>query len=82
MKYKKNVGQSLVLITQFSINMIVPICLCMFIGVYLGEKFSMPIISVPFVIIGTLAGFRNIYILAKKVYKDDKKEQKGDEENK
>ena len=82
MKYKKNVGQLLVLITQFSINMIVPICLCMFIGVYLGEKFSMPIISVPFFIIGALAGFRNIYILAKKVYKDDKKEQKGDEENK
>ena len=70
MKYKKSVFRSLVLVTQFGISMLVPILLCTLIGVYIGEKFSIPIITVPLFIIGALAGFRNIYIMAKKTYED------------
>ena len=81
MKYKKNVRRSLVLFSQFSINMLVPICLCMFLGVFLGDKLSIPFLAVPFFIIGALAGFRNVYILAKSVYKDDK-ESDENEKNK
>ena len=40
MKYQKNVYRSLVLITQFGINMIVPIFLCSFLGVFLDKKFG------------------------------------------
>ena len=67
---KNNVFQSLALVTQFGITMIVPVLLCTLIGVYIGEKFSIPIIAVPLFMIGALAGFRNIYIMAKKTYED------------
>lgn len=70
MKKNKSVFQSLVLVTQFGINMLVPILLCTMIGAYLGEKFSIPIITVPLFIIGALAGFRNVYVMAKKMYED------------
>lgn len=67
---KNNVFQSLVLVTQFGINMLVPILLCTLIGAYIGEKFSIPIITVPLFIIGALAGFRNVYVMAKKTFED------------
>ena len=54
MKYKKSVYRSLALITQFGINMLVPIFLCVMAGIY----------------IGALAGFRNIFIMAKKIYSE------------
>lgn len=69
---KNNVFQSFALVTQFGITMIVPILLCTLIGVYIGEKFSIPIITVPLFIIGALAGFRNVYVMAKKTYEDRK----------
>ena len=79
----KDVQKTLVLITQFGISMIVPIGLCMFLGIFVADKLSAPIITVPFFIIGALAGFRNVYILAKSVYKDDKKKEqdKDDKED-
>ncbi len=66
MKYKKNVYQSLALITQFGIHMIVPILMCTMLGVYIGKKYDMLLIVAPLFVIGALAGFRNIYRLAKK----------------
>lgn len=71
MKYKKNVYQSIAMITQFGINMIVPIFMCTLIGVYIGKKFDMMIIVIPLFIIGALAGFRNVYIMAKKIYEQE-----------
>lgn len=70
MKYKKSVYRSLVLVTQFGISMLVPILLCTLLGVWLGKKFDMPILTVPLFIIGALAGFKNVYIIAKKTYED------------
>lgn len=70
MKHKKSVLQSLVLVTQFGISMLVPILLCTLLGVWIGEKCNIPIISVPLFAIGALAGFRNVYIMAKKTYED------------
>ena len=84
-KSSKNssIGKTLVLVSQFGISMIVPIVLCMFLGMFVADRLSAPIITVPFFILGALAGFRNVYILARSVYEDDKKkEQKGDEERK
>ena len=59
----KGVMKSLVLISQLGISMVVPIALCMFIGMFIAEQLSAPIITVLFFIIGALAGFRNAYIL-------------------
>lgn len=70
MKYKKSVYRSLVFITQFGINMLVPIFLCTMAGVYIGRKFSMEWITIPLFAIGALAGFRNIFIMAKRIYSD------------
>ncbi len=70
MKHKKSVFQSLALVTQFGISMLVPILLCTLLGVWIGEKFDIPIITVPLFVIGALAGFRNVYIMARKTYED------------
>lgn len=68
MKYKKNVYQSMVMITQFGINMIVPIIMCTMAGVWIGEKWNIPIIVIPLFLLGAMAGFRNVYIMAKKIF--------------
>ena len=71
MKYKKNVFQSFTMVMQFGINMIVPILMCTLFGVYIGRKFDMMFIVVPLFIMGALAGFSNIYRMAKKIFEQE-----------
>ena len=74
MKNNRRVFQALTMIMQFGLNMMVPILLCTFLGVWIGEKTGHPIVTVPLFLMGALAGFRNIFIMAKKIYQtDDKK---------
>ena len=73
MKYKKNVGQSLVLITQFSINMIVPILMCTLLGVWIGNRTGAVWVTVPLFFVGALAGGTNIYKMSKKLIESDSK---------
>lgn len=82
MKYKKSVYQSLVLVTQFGINMLVPVLLCSFAGVYLGKRFDMDWIVIPLFFLGALAGFRNIHIMAKKIYqqKEERKQNRAEKD--
>lgn len=68
MKYDKSVYRSLTLITQFGINMLVPIFLCTIAGVFIGKKFSVEWIVIPLFVVGALAGFRNVFIMAQKIY--------------
>lgn len=75
MKYKKSVYQSLVLITQFSIHMLVPIFLCTFLGIWLDKKLGTGFLVIVLFFMGALAGFRNIYIMSKQIY-DTKDEDK------
>lgn len=70
MKYKKSVYRALTFITQFSINMLVPIFLCSFGGLYLDKQLGTSFLFVLLFFIGAMAGFRNIYIFAKRVYED------------
>ena len=70
MKNRK-VFQSLTLILQFGLNMIVPIFMCTLFGVWLGERYDIPIVTVPLFIVGALAGFTNIFKMAKKIYGQD-----------
>lgn len=78
MKYHKTVYQSLTMITQFGITMLVPIFLCSFLGWYLDEKLQTSWLFVALFFIGALAGFRNIFILSKKIFQtqDDTMERK------
>lgn len=67
-KYRKNVYHALTMITQFGINMLVPIFLCSFAGIYIDKRFGTSCWMVILFFIGALAGFRNVYIFAKKIY--------------
>ena len=86
MKYHKSVYQSLAMITQFGITMLVPIFLCSFLGWYLDQWLQTSWLFVALFFIGALAGFRTIFILSKKIFetKDDSmemKRRKGMKEN-
>ena len=77
MKDQRKIFQSLTLILQFGLNMIVPIMLCLMLGVWIGRKYDILWITIPLFIIGALAGFTNIYKMAKKIYGLGKTDRKG-----
>lgn len=64
----QKIFQCLTLILQFGLNMIVPVFMCTMFGVWLGRKYGIPVITVPLFIVGALAGFTNIFKMAKKIY--------------
>ncbi len=64
MKYKKSVYTTFTLISQLGISMIVPVFLCTFVGMKLDEKFSTSV-TIPMIILGILAGARNVYALVR-----------------
>ena len=68
LKQKKTVYQALVTISQFGINMLVPIFLCFFVGLFLDRKMGTSCFMILFFFMGALAGFRNIYLLARRIY--------------
>lgn len=69
MKYKKSVFKTFSLISQLGISMIVPILLCVVIGVEVEEHFHLPL-TIPLMIIGVLAGARNVYALVRHANED------------
>ncbi len=72
-KYDRSVYRSLALITQFGINMLVPIFLCSFLGIWIDRKAGTSYWMIILFFVGALAGFRNIYIMASRIYKDKDK---------
>ena len=68
MKYNRNVYQALTMIMQFGINMLVPIFLCSFAGMYLDRKFGTSFWMILLFFVGTLAGFTNVFRFARKIY--------------
>ena len=46
------------------------------LGVWIGEKYDIPVITIPLFIVGALAGFTNIYKMTKKIYGLDKQDRK------
>lgn len=68
MKYSKNVFRSMAMVTQFGINMIVPIFMCSFAGMWLDEKFGTSFWMVFLFFVGALAGGRNVWVFARKIY--------------
>ena len=72
MRYDKSVYKALTFFSQFTINMLVPIFLCSVAGYLLDKKLETSCLFVILFFIGALAGFRNVYILAKRVYSNGK----------
>ena len=65
MKYQKEVFQNFSLVLQFGITMIVPILICTFLGIFLDRLLGTSFIVIILFFMGALAGFRNIFILAR-----------------
>ena len=68
------VWDALIMVFQFGINMLVPIYICTFLGVWLGNKFDISWIVIPLFFVGAIAGGNNIYKMSKKfIDSQDKK---------
>ncbi len=82
MKYHKNVYRCLALITQFGISMLVPVFLCSFLGIFLDRKFGTQFWMILLFFAGAAAGFRNIYHMARSIYKEKSEKDKYEDQNK
>ncbi|MDY3795097.1 MAG: AtpZ/AtpI family protein [Agathobacter sp.] len=68
------VWDAFIMVFQFGINMLVPIFICTFLGVWLGKKFDISWIVIPLFFVGAIAGGNNIYKMSKKfIDSQDKK---------
>ena len=79
MKNNREVFQSLTMVMQFGINMLVPILACTLFGAWLGEKVHISWLAIPFFVIGALAGMRNVFVFARRIYQP--KEHSGKDAN-
>lgn len=67
-KFNRSVYQSLMMIGQFGINMLVPVFICSFLGMFLDKKLGTSFLVIVFFFIGALAGGRNVFRFAKRIY--------------
>lgn len=73
MKENSIIIRCLSMISQFSIHILVPICMCSYLGYLLDEKLNTSFNFIILFFVGALAGGRNIYRLARKLSGDDDK---------
>jgi len=71
----------LVMISQFGINMMVPMILCFFGGYWLDKKLGTNYIMIIGFFVGALAGFRNIYLYAVKSMKSSVKKESDEKDS-
>lgn len=82
-KFNKSVYRSLAMITQFGINMLVPIGMMTWLGVYLDGRFGTSFWTILLFFVGALAGGQNVYRMAKRIYgARDEKEGKTEKSEK
>lgn len=79
-KYDKSVYRSLVLISQFGINMLVPIGMMCALGIWLDGRYGTSFWTILLFFVGAIAGGQNVYRMAKRVYTAKNKESKDAEE--
>ena len=75
----REITESFSMVLQFGLNMIVPIAMCIALGVWIGDKYDMDWIVIPLFFVGALAGYTSIFKMVrqylKKTDKKTKKEQ-------
>ena len=71
----KGIVKGLMMVSQISISMLVPIFLCLFLGNFLNEKCNTVYFVPVFLFLGIAASIRNVYILTKSFYAKDKKRE-------
>ena len=77
MRYDNSVYKALTFFSQFTINMLVPIFMCSLAGWAIDKWLGTSFFVIILFFIGALAGFRNIFILAKRVYGSEKGDSAG-----
>lgn len=76
------VYQSLAMVMQFGLNMIVPICMMCGLGIWLDGKLGTSYLTIVLFIIGAVAGGQNVYRMAKRLYGEDSRESERKETGK
>ena len=75
----REITESFSMVLQFGLNMIIPIAMCIALGVWLGDKYDMDWIVIPLFFVGALAGYKSIFKMVKqyltKLNKRTKKEK-------
>jgi len=56
------------MISQFGINMLVPVIVCSFLGIFLDKKLGTSYLVILLFFIGAAAGARNCYVFAKRIF--------------
>ncbi len=69
MKTTRKILKMLSLITQIGITMLTSIFMCMFLGLFIDEKFSINLF-IPFLLLGIAGGFRGVSILVRKAIQE------------
>jgi len=77
-RYDRSVYKALTFFSQFTINMLVPIFMCSVAGYALDNWLGTSYLFVILFFIGALAGFRNVFLLAKRVYDGGKGDSAGE----
>ena len=72
-KYDRSVFMSMSLISQFGITMVVPMAMMFAVGYFLDQYLGTSYWTILLFFVGALAGFRNIYTLARQIF-DRKKD--------
>ena len=73
----REVTESFSMVLQFGLNMIVPIAMCIAVGVWIGDKYDMDWVVIPLFFVGALAGYTSIFKMVKQyLKKTDKKTKK------
>lgn len=78
MKFDRSVYKVLTFFSQFTINMLVPIFMCSLVGYLLDKRLGTGYFFVILFFVGALAGFRNVFLLAKRVYDGGKGDSAGE----
>lgn len=75
MKLDSKSIKALSLVTQFGLQMAIPIFLCIFVGNFLDNWLNTGVLFLLiFTVMGVLAAFRNLYVTGMKFAKRDRKD--------
>lgn len=74
MKYNRSVYQALTMIGQFGINMLVPVFLCSFLGIFLDKKLGTGFMVILLFFVGAVAGGYNVYRFSRRVFLKESEE--------
>lgn len=80
MSMKGNAYRNIILISQIGITVMVPIFLCMMLGIWLGNTFGQWL-AVLMVFFGIAAGARNGYVLVTDIVKSEEARRRKFEEH-